>query len=313
MNPTGPILAATDFSGPSRRAVDRAARLATELGAALSLMHVTSAGTLGELRQWLGAGHETEARLIADARAQLGAMADDLDARFGAKAQTVEAAGAVVDEIAHELERLDAWLLVVGARGAGFLRRLLLGTTSERLVRRARRPVLVVRQSAHEPYRRVLVALDFSAASQQALALARRVAPRARLLLLSAFEVPFLEKLRFAGVDDATVEHYRGQARMRAVQALHGIAAGQGLRPQDYEALIIEGDASQRIVEQEQERDCDLVVLGKHGRSVAEDLLLGSVTQHVLAEASVDVLVTTAGAIGRGEPVPGLPDQGQSA
>jgi len=40
-------------------------------------------------------------------------------------------------------------------------------------------------------------------------------------------------------------------------------------------------------------RDCDLVVLGKHGRSAAEDLLLGSVTKHVLAEGRSDVLVAT--------------------
>jgi nucleotide-binding universal stress UspA family protein len=57
---------------------------------------------------------------------------------------------------------------------------------------------------------------------------------------------------------------------------------------------VIEGEASQRIVEQEQERDCDLVVLGKHGQSATEDLLLGSVTKHVLAEGSTDVLVSTA-------------------
>ena len=64
----------------------------------------------------------------------------------------------------------------------------------------------------------------------------------------------------------------------------------------DYDAVVVEGEASQRIVEQEQEHDCDLVVLGKHGRSAVEDLLLGSVTQHVLAEGSADVLVATASA-----------------
>jgi nucleotide-binding universal stress UspA family protein len=56
----------------------------------------------------------------------------------------------------------------------------------------------------------------------------------------------------------------------------------------------VEGDASQRIVEQEQGSDCDLVVVGKHGQTAAEELLLGSVTRHVLAEGSADVLVSTA-------------------
>ena len=51
MTTTAPILAVTDFSAPSRHAADRAARLAKEAGAALSLMHVTPAGTLQDLRQ----------------------------------------------------------------------------------------------------------------------------------------------------------------------------------------------------------------------------------------------------------------------
>jgi len=151
-----------------------------------------------------------------------------------------------------------------------------------------------VRQAAHEPYRRVLVALDFSPWSAQALCQARRVAPHARLVLLSAFQVPFEEKLRFAGVDAATVDHYRSQERAMATQRLYAAAHDAGLKPGHWDARIVEGDASQRIVEQEQESDCDLVVVGKHGQSAAEELLLGSVTKHVLAEGSTDVLVSTA-------------------
>lgn len=289
-----PLLVATDFSAPARHAADRAARLAKETGAPLSLMHVTPGSTLQELRQWLGAGHAMEQQLLDEARRQLRALADDLAAQRGIGVRTVEAAGPVLEAIDDESRRLGAGLLVLGARGASFLRRLVLGTTSERLVRRASCPVLVVRQSAHERYRRVLVAVDFSPWSAQALAVARRVAPQARLVLLSAYQVPFQEKLHFAGVDAATIDHYRQQAQLQAVRGVHGLAAALGVKPGDYDAVVIEGEASQRIVEQEQEYDCDLVVLGKHGRSATEDLLLGSVTQHVLAEGSADVLVSTA-------------------
>jgi nucleotide-binding universal stress UspA family protein len=56
----------------------------------------------------------------------------------------------------------------------------------------------------------------------------------------------------------------------------------------------VEGEASLRLIEKEQELDCDLVVLGKHGVAATVDLLLGSVTKHVLAEGSADVAVSTA-------------------
>ncbi|MGE0350537.1 universal stress protein [Hydrogenophaga sp.] len=289
----GPILAATDFSAPARHAAERAARLAQETGAALTLMHVLPGGALQELRQWLGSGHAMEQQLRDDADRQLQAAIDALQAGRPLSIRAVQATGVPPQEMGREAEAQDAGLLVVGARGAGFLRRLVLGSTAERLLRRTTRPVLVVRQTPHEPYRRVLVALDFSPWSAHAVALARQVAPQARLVLFNAYQVPFESKLHYAGVDAATIDHYRQQARADAIQRVGSLATASGLQPGDWEPCIVEGDASQRIVEFEQEKDCDLVVLGKHGRSATEDLLLGSVSKHVLSEGSTDVLVST--------------------
>jgi nucleotide-binding universal stress UspA family protein len=293
MTVLGPILAATDFSAPARHAAERAARLAHETGAALTLMHVLPNAPLLELRQWLGKEHAVEQHLNDDAKRQLRSLASELRAHRHVEVRTINANGSVLDEISREAQAAGAALLVLGARGAGFMRRLVLGSTSERLLRRTARPLLVVRQTPREPYRRVLVAVDFSPWSAHAVALARLVAPHARLMLLSAFQVPFEEKLRFAGVDAATIDHYRRQARAEATQRLHALAAASGLKPGAWEPCIVEGDASLRIVEHEQEMDCDLVVLGKHGQSAAEDLLLGSVSKHVLAEGTSDVLVST--------------------
>ncbi|MEP6588883.1 MAG: universal stress protein [Polaromonas sp.] len=294
MNVLRSILAATDFSAPSRHAADRAARLAHEPGLQMTLMHVVSNRAVDELRHWLGVGHLAEQHLLAEASQRLQQLADELAAARQVTVQTHLATGPVLDVISQHAEAINAELLVLGARGAGFLRRLALGTTSERLLRRSMRPLLVVKQMPHEPYRRVLVALDFSRWSAQAVETARRVAPHARLVLLNAFEVPFEGKLQLAGVDTLTIEHYRQQARTNARQQLDTLARQAGLKPGHWDACVVEGEAWQCIVEQEQELDCDLVVLGKHGQSAAEELLLGSVTKSVLAEGSSDVLVSTA-------------------
>ena len=66
-----------------------------------------------------------------------------------------------------------------------------------------------------------------------------------------------------------------------------------GLAPTDWTPCLVHADPSLAISEQEVERACDLIVVGKHGRSVMEDLLVGSVTSHVLAESVGDVLVST--------------------
>ena len=86
----------------------------------------------------------------------------------------------------------------------------------------------------------------------------------------------------------------RQQARTQAVQQMHALATSAGLKAGHWEPCIVEGDPSLRMAQQELALDCDLVVLGKHGQSAAEDLLLGSVTKHMLAEGSADVLVSTA-------------------
>lgn len=287
------VLVATDFSPAARHACERAARVARETGAALALLHVLPGGSLAELRQWLGSGHALEQQLLADLQAQLQQAAEALRRGHGVDVRTLQCSGVAHEQIAREAEQQGASLTVLGARGSGFLRRLVLGSTSERMLRRSVRPLLVVRQMPHEPYRRALVAVDFSPWSAAAVQAARSVAPDARLLLFSVFQVPFEDKLRFAGVDSATVEHYRRQARAEALQGLHALAQRAGLKAGDWEPQVAEGDAWMRIVEAEQALDCDLMVLGKHGRSVTEELLLGSVTKHVLAEGSADVLVST--------------------
>ena len=62
-------------------------------------------------------------------------------------------------------------------------------------------------------------------------------------------------------------------------------------RRAEYWGRVIHGDPAQQIIAMEQEVDADLIVVGKHGSHIAEELLLGSVTKHVLAESQCDVLV----------------------
>lgn len=293
MAPLGPILIATDFSGHARHAATRAARLAHDTRSALTLTHVLPAPTVTKMREWLSVSSAREQKVCDAARRQLRQLASELTSVRRVEFDIEAAAGCAPDEIVRTAERVDARLVVLGARGTGFLRRLVLGTTSQRLVRRTDRPMLVVRQTANRSYRRVLVAVDFSPQSRHALILARRVAPNAKLVILTVFEVPFEGKLRFAGVDDATVEIHRQRARASALRQLHALAHEAGLAPSQWELCLVEGDASRRIVEQEQSRNCDLVVLAPHGQSAAADLLLGSVTRHVLAEGHVDVLLST--------------------
>lgn len=286
------IVVATDFSPHARHAADRAALLARDRAATLLLAHVMPGDTLVQLREWLGSGHAAEARLNDEARTQLDAVAARLQRR-GAAVQTLLESGNVPEQLLRAADTQDAALVVLGLHGTGFMRRLLLGSTAQRLMRRSQRPLLVVRQTPHEAYRSVLVAVDFSPWSAAALQAARWVAPQAELTLLTVYEVPCESKLRMAGVSDATFAQYREQARALATQRLYALAGQAGLEAGRWKPCIVEGDAAFTIVEKEQEFDCDLVAVGKHGTAAAVDMLLGSVTQRLLAEGSGDLLIAT--------------------
>jgi nucleotide-binding universal stress UspA family protein len=286
------LLVATDLSAPSRHAAMRAAILAKQSGARLELVHVLEKNALDELRLLFGGeGDALQDRIRLQGQEALAQLAADIGERSGAPAGFVVLEGTVLDSCIAHAENLDASLLIVGARGAGFMRHWLLGATTERLLRRTLRPVLVVKQPPHEPYRSVLVSVDFSPWSLGAIRLAQAVAPQATLILLHTVEMPFEGKMRVAGVEDDMIRQHRDAARRDSLARLHQTATDAGLASARWLPIVLHGDAAPRILEQEEEMGADLIVLGKHGAGVAEELLLGSVTKHVLAQARCDVLV----------------------
>lgn len=292
MTPVRTILAPTDLSALARHAVARASLLAAELGARLSVQHVVNVGALDALRHLLDGGAlPVQDRLLDEMREEVQVLAAEMASRHHVQPDVHLVVGNVLAEIAGHADAIDADLVVMGARGAGFMRELLIGSATERVLRKISRPLLVVKQIAHEPYRRVLVPVDFSPRSREALGLAQTVAPHAEFVLLHAFEVPFEGKLRYAGVEESELSVLRINARREATARMNELVASAGMDENRVRRLVVHGEASTQILEQEQEQDCDLIVIGKRGQGLLEEMLLGSVTKHILARSAADVLV----------------------
>lgn len=286
------VVVATDLSEAGSDAVKRAASIAAQCDAGLGVVHVIRRGALDVLHGLVSADHgrglrEQLARRADDALVQL---ADELAGRHGIRVDTQVAEGAVVRVIRDFAERRDANLIVLGERGAGLVTELLLGTTSERLLGRAQRPMLVVRDTATQAYRRVLVPVDFSDDSLRALDLARIVAPAAEIVLMYAAELPYEGLL-----DDAVVvggmKGLRSAAEQAARDRLHAVGERCGLSSEGYTVEVAHGEAGQRILDVAEARDCDLIAIGRHGHNRLEEVITGSVTRHVLGFAAQDVLI----------------------
>jgi nucleotide-binding universal stress UspA family protein len=286
------VLAATDLSAPARHAAGRAASVARTIGATLDLIHVAPTTALDSLQRFkTGLPADLPERWLAESEAALRTLAATLERQHGVAAGVHLATGAQLEEIARLADALPADLVVLGARGNSFLRHLVLGSTAERLLSTAVRPMLIVKQVAQRPYASVLVPVDLSDVSLTALQCAAAVAPGARISVLHVFDSPFEGQLRFAGVGDKVLEEYRSGVRRDAQERMRGLYERAGLTPSEAQPLLVDGDPVRRILEQEQEHDCDLIVVGKRQGRVA-DLFLGSVTRRVLAESQCDVLVS---------------------
>lgn len=291
MHAVGSILVASDLSIGAKRALTRAVMVAVKQDAALTVLHVADvvpeAPGVGERT----ALHEAEARLLADV--------EPLVRRYRSerplKVEIRVVPGRAFLEIIAEARARAAALVVLGAHGAHAMRDLFLGTTAEKVLRKGDRPVLLVKRQPRGPYRRVLVAVDFSEVSSRALASARALAPEAALSTLHVCDVAAEGMLRRSGAAADEVTRYRkqclqsGAVQLEAFLRESGSVSGDG-HGAAVARVVAAGRPEVVVPEVARRRRADLVVIGTHGRTGLRHLLLGSVAEHVLRDATCDVL-----------------------
>ncbi len=283
------FLAATDFSDDAQHALGRAALLAQEHEAQLKLLHVVSEPSLQSLKGILGIPIDIEARVLDEAAATLHRLADGLTSRIGIQPEVEVRTGDIAGEILSAAEQAD--LLAVGARGSSGFLDLFLGSISERLLRRCRRPVLVVKRPPETPYDRVMVPIALGPSSSTALRASLVFTPRAETTVFHAFSVPYENTLHLSGVMDDDIRRFRERAQRAALQKVDSMIAPLGAAAGRVRRSVEHGDPARLILAKESELETDLIIIGKKGESALHDILLGSVTRHVLSTSRADVMV----------------------
>jgi nucleotide-binding universal stress UspA family protein len=286
------ILVATDFSTDARHAAERAAMICAETGITRgAVLHVLESSWLENLKHFVSLPAESEQAMVAHAARSLEQLVAATRKRSAFALGAKVVVGSVMAAILEAAGDFD--LLALGARGTHPLRRFVVGTTAERLVRQTPKPVLVVRRAPAGAYRRVLVAVDFSPHSRTAFAHSNVIAPHAEIHLVHVFGAPFEGRMLEAGIAEEVVREYRVKAEREAEAEMHRFIEATAVDTRHLHSTVVYGDhAPTALKEKAAEIDADLVVVGKHGKSLGEQLLLGSVTLHMLSECPCDVLVT---------------------
>jgi len=205
--------------------------------------------------------------------------------------------GLVHDAILAQVDATHADLLVIGTHGRSGFQRLFLGSVTEKVMRKARCPTLIVPPRAPDmspdapvEFHRIVCPIDFSEGSLAALEYAINLAEEGdgQLTLLHVTELPALTQEPYVIEDEI--------ARMResAVHARHKL---EGLVPENarphcaIDTAVVEGRAYREILCPASQKKADLIVMGVHGRGALDLLLFGSTTHHVIRASTCPVLI----------------------
>ena len=288
------ILVPMDFSRGSMEALSYAIPLAKQFRAAVHLVHVSESDEASNVSGVRHLMRET-AKSIEFLRQRLSETHKKHLSAFWPENCHVRT-GQPFQEICDLAREINAGLIVIGTRGQTGLQRILLGSTAERVVRFASRPVLVVRRREHKQpkefiLRNILAPIDFSQCSMSGAMYAAFFAKTfdARLLLLHVFSgvMPGLtgKTSKSLKKNDDAIDLENARLDMEAFTQL------DFLRKVKRATEVRAGYAVDEIGREARKSDIDLVVIATHGRTGFNRMLLGSVAEHVVRYSECPVMV----------------------
>ena len=289
------IVCTTDFSDFSNRAIPFGVALAREFGAKLYLCHVIDLSSVAMYGEGFSDPLMLESKITDYAHKHLQDLIGDTDIAW----ESLISVGHTADEIALIAKEKGADLVVSATHGRSGLKRLILGSVTERLMRTLPCPMYIVRSlerdlaapvMAEMKLKRILVGCDFSTDSdlavQYGISLAQEF--QTELHLAHVLEPSVYKDMltqTAAGGDSG-----REGLREKLTQKLKSMVPEEARQWCTPETLLLAGHPSDELTKYAVVNDMDLIVLGVRGHSVMESLLVGSTTDRVVRQAPCPVL-----------------------
>lgn len=282
------VLCPVDFSEFSKKAFEYALSLSTHYKAQLYVQHVIEPVTALFTYENLPGWREVYAEFRAGAEEALEKLIASGDGQQ-VRAKTVLQVGDPADTILKFTQKEAVDLIVMGTHGRRGLDRLVTGSVTERVLRKAHCPVLAVRKPAHdfvsrepgyEPeIKKILLATDFSDHAHGAFSYALSLATeyRAELTLLHALEnLP-----RGTELESETARVIRELEAPLPKDARNGCTI---------RSIVRLGKPYWEIIQLATESQTDLIVMGVRGRGASDVAVFGSTTHRVLQLGPCPVL-----------------------
>jgi len=288
------ILCPIDFSEFGRRACDYATSLARHYGAKLYLQHVIQPLTATYPYYYVPDQTTTlDIEMAGEAESQLKQIAKECASQGVSPELRVEE-GIVAETILALVQKEKVELVVMGTHGRLGLDHLMLGSITEKILRKSSCPVLAVRKPAHDfvdpaqsgdpvSLRKILFGSDFSPTAAKALPYALSLAREygAELTVLHVLE-------------GASTTEFVQEGRDKALREIENSIPAEARAGCKLRMLVRVGKSYEQIIQLALEEQTDLVVLGVRGRIAVNLALFGSTTHRVLQLGPSPVLTVRA-------------------
>jgi nucleotide-binding universal stress UspA family protein len=281
------VLFPTDFSEAAARAFPQAAFLADWHDAELHIVNVTEGGEAPE--HTLPVGPERLGEWLGESRT---GAAPDWDALPVVQKQV---SGEPAERLLAYVDDRDIDLVVMGTHGRRGVRRMLLGSVTEEVIRGAECPVLTVRTDAPEAprtaVRRILVPVDFSEAAEMAVQHAKEIAQTygAEIHLLHV-----IEEVMYPSAYGVEMPPLSSEEVVGRLERSLGNMAREDIGYEHVQISVTVGYAPLSILDYVEENEVDLLVIATHGRTGLDRVLVGSTAEALVRRSAVPVLTVSA-------------------
>jgi nucleotide-binding universal stress UspA family protein len=291
------ILVPVDFSEPSKTAVNYGLSLALQFKAQLVLSHIVTPSP-GLIYTFPSQSLAYERDQTHYAKSMLPSLIPE-QYRSPVDLEIIVKAGEVRDELLGIVadERID--LVVMGTHGRNAFERFLLGSLTERMLRKLPVPILTVSHldPARElhaagpvPLRHVLYATDLSDSADVGLKFSIELArgTGARLTVLHVLRS--IKSIYWGAEAGGFLPEELATLRDDTKRRLTNSIPKDGINGVTIAPMLVEGEAFREILRVASEDEADLIVLNLHGKNVVERALLGSTAERVIRSAHTPVL-----------------------
>jgi len=294
------ILCTTDFSEASNRSVVFGQLLAQEFGATLYVCHIIDLSSVAIYGEFQVDPVGQQERIRVDAEDQLQQLLGSLPVQW----ESIIDVGQPSEEIGRIVEEKQIDLVISATRGRSGLKRLILGSVTERLMRSLTCPLLVVRSKDPAPPDpadpsiqpgKILIGCDFSGDSRLAVEYGLSLAQEfeAELHLVHVIAPPTYPEFLKTGTSAAhgIQDHVLSELLTQKLQDLVPEEARNWCR---LHTALLEGPPYQELIEYADRQSMDMIVMGMRGHGLVRTLLLGSTTDRVVRHTPCPVLVVSS-------------------